>query len=381
MAHLLDPSMNWADVDEVRRLWKGPLLLKGVLHPAEAAEAVERGIDGVIVSNHGGRQLDGAVGLARGAAGVVEAVGGRIPVLLDGGVRRGATWSKALALGAAACLIGRPQLWGLSVAGEAGVAHVLDIFRREIDRAMGLVRRRGDIGPIVWRPTWLFREECAMPDFPIVDSHVHLYDVARLRYGWLSGVPKIDRTYLLTDFDAARGKVAVDKIVFAEVWVDPGPASAGSGLRAGDGRRRSAALRHGRACAGGEGRRRRGGPRRAARSTARLRGIRRLIEIEPDPSFCLEPGFLEGVRCVGAARPDLRHLRQALGPGVRARTVAALPGGEFVLDHIGKPGIKHGLREPWWSQMRELAPLPNVVVQSLRRDHRGRPRRLDAASR
>lgn len=155
MAHILDPGMTWADVDLVRKLWRGPLLLKGVLHPAEAAEAVARGVDGLIVSNHGGRQLDGAVASLDALPGVVDAVGGRAPVLVDGGVRRGADVVKALALGAAACLIGRPALWGVSVAGQAGVAHVLDIYRSEIDRAMGLCGARGlgDLGPgLLFRP-------------------------------------------------------------------------------------------------------------------------------------------------------------------------------------------------------------------------------------
>lgn len=149
MGSLLDPSLSWAEVDEIRSVWKGPLLLKGILHPAEAAEAVTRGVDGVIVSNHGGRQLDGAAASLDALPGVVDAVAGRIPVLIDGGVRRGSDVVKALALGASCCLIGRPQLWGLSVAGEEGVSHVLEIFRREIDRAMGLMGARSiaDIGP------------------------------------------------------------------------------------------------------------------------------------------------------------------------------------------------------------------------------------------
>ncbi len=149
MAHLLDPAMNWADVEAVRQHWRGPLLLKGVMHPAEAREAVQRGIDGVIVSNHGGRQLDGAAASVEALPGVVAAVAGRIPVLMDGGVRRGVDVVKALALGAAACLIGRPALWGVAVAGQEGVAHVLDIFRREIDRAMGLcgAARLAELGP------------------------------------------------------------------------------------------------------------------------------------------------------------------------------------------------------------------------------------------
>jgi L-lactate dehydrogenase (cytochrome)/(S)-mandelate dehydrogenase len=148
MPALLDPSSSWHDVDELRHAWSGPLILKGVLHPSDAKEAVAHGVDGVIVSNHGGRQLDGAVAAIEALPGVVEAVAGRIPVLVDGGIRRGADVVVALALGARGCLIGRPHLWGLAVAGETGVIHVLEIFRREIDRVMGLcgVCRIADIG-------------------------------------------------------------------------------------------------------------------------------------------------------------------------------------------------------------------------------------------
>ena len=138
MGQLLDPALTWADVDELRKQWKGPLVLKGILHPEEAREAAEHGVDGIVVSNHGGRQLDGAAASVDALPAVVAAVDGKIPVLIDGGIRRGADVVKALALGASACLIGRPNLWGLSVAGEAGVAHVLEIYRREIDRTMGL---------------------------------------------------------------------------------------------------------------------------------------------------------------------------------------------------------------------------------------------------
>jgi L-lactate dehydrogenase (cytochrome) len=158
IASLLDPSMSWRDVEWLRAMWKGPLLLKGILHPREAAEAVARGVDGVIVSNHGGRQLDGAPASLDALRGVVAAAGGRIPVLVDGGIRRGADVLKALALGASLCLIARPQLFGLAVAGEAGVARVLDILRREIDRAMGLlgVRTIAEIGPdfLMRRGAW-----------------------------------------------------------------------------------------------------------------------------------------------------------------------------------------------------------------------------------
>ncbi|HUQ38244.1 MAG TPA: alpha-hydroxy acid oxidase [Aestuariivirga sp.] len=139
MAELLDPSMSWKDVEWLRKIWKGPLIIKGILHPEEAKQAVARGVDGVIVSNHGGRQLDGAVPALDALPAIVDAVAGDIPVLLDGGVRRGSHVVKAVCLGAACCLIARPQLWGLAVGGEAGVAHVLDIFRREIDRSMALM--------------------------------------------------------------------------------------------------------------------------------------------------------------------------------------------------------------------------------------------------
>jgi isopentenyl diphosphate isomerase/L-lactate dehydrogenase-like FMN-dependent dehydrogenase len=138
IASMLDPTLNWQDVDWLRGIWRGPLLLKGVLHPEEARAALEHGVDGVIVSNHGGRQLDGAISAIAALPAVVDAVEGRIPVLLDGGIRRGAHVVKALALGATACLIGRPHLWGLAVAGEAGVAWVLEILRRDIDRVLAL---------------------------------------------------------------------------------------------------------------------------------------------------------------------------------------------------------------------------------------------------
>jgi isopentenyl diphosphate isomerase/L-lactate dehydrogenase-like FMN-dependent dehydrogenase len=154
MGSILDPGMTWRDVEWLRGLWQGPLILKGVLHPDEARKAADLGVDGVIVSNHGGRQLDGAASSLQALPHVVEAVQGRIPVLLDGGIRRGGDVLKALALGAACCLVGRPQLWGLSVAGEAGVTHVLDILRQELDRAMGLcgISRIDQIGPSLLAP-------------------------------------------------------------------------------------------------------------------------------------------------------------------------------------------------------------------------------------
>ena len=138
MNEQLDPDVGWSDVERLRGQWRGPLLVKGLLHPGEAREAINRGADGIIVSNHGGRQLDGAVASIRALPPIVEAVGGKAPVLVDGGMRRGVDVVKALALGARAILIGRPQLWGVACAGEDGVFWALELFRREIDRALAL---------------------------------------------------------------------------------------------------------------------------------------------------------------------------------------------------------------------------------------------------
>ena len=138
MSELLDPAMTWDDVRWVRDMWKGPMILKGVLHPEDAAKAIDMGVDSVVVSNHGGRQLDTAITSITALPGIFDAIGGRASILIDGGIRRGTDVLKAVALGATACLIGRPQLWGVAVAGEAGVAHVLDILARELDIAMGL---------------------------------------------------------------------------------------------------------------------------------------------------------------------------------------------------------------------------------------------------
>lgn len=142
MNSLLDPAMHWDDVADLRAQWQGPLLLKGILHPEDAKRAVALGVDGLIVSNHGGRQLDGAYSALEALPAIVATVENRIPILIDGGIRRGSDVVKAIALGARAVLIARPQLWGLTVAGESGVAQVLAIFRSEIDRVMGLLGAR-----------------------------------------------------------------------------------------------------------------------------------------------------------------------------------------------------------------------------------------------
>ncbi len=138
---LANPGADWAMFDWVRELWSGPLLIKGILSAEDAQLAERHGADGIIVSNHGGRQLDGAPASLDVLSEVVAAVPS-MPVLLDGGVRRGSDLVKALALGAAGCLIGRPWLYGLAVGGEQGVAAVLDILRVELDRTLALIGSR-----------------------------------------------------------------------------------------------------------------------------------------------------------------------------------------------------------------------------------------------
>ena len=132
------PSLTWADLPRLRAMTSLPILLKGVLHPDDARRAADEGVSGVVVSNHGGRQVDGAVGALDALPGVVEAVGGRVPVLFDSGVRGGADVFKALALGAAAVCLGRPYVYGLAVAGEAGVREVIRNVLAELDLTMGL---------------------------------------------------------------------------------------------------------------------------------------------------------------------------------------------------------------------------------------------------
>jgi len=138
MADQLDPAASWKDLQWLREQWQGRLLIKGLLDAGEAREAHRRGADAIIVSNHGGRQLDGVIASIDALPAIVEAVGAHLPVLVDGGFRRGVDVIKALALGARAVLIGRPHLWGVACRGEAGVSRVLDIFRTEIDRALAL---------------------------------------------------------------------------------------------------------------------------------------------------------------------------------------------------------------------------------------------------
>ena len=132
------PSLTWDDLSFLRGLTPLPIMLKGVLHPADATAAVERGVEGLIVSNHGGRQVDGAIASLDALPPIVAAVGDKIPILLDSGIRGGADAFKALALGARAVLIGRPYAYGLAIAGEDGVREVIRNFRAELDLTMGL---------------------------------------------------------------------------------------------------------------------------------------------------------------------------------------------------------------------------------------------------
>jgi len=132
------PSLTWADLPYLRERTSVPILLKGVLHPYDARRAVDEGIDGIVVSNHGGRQVDGAIATFDALPAIVEAVDDRIPVLLDSGIRSGADIFKALALGARAVLLGRPHVYGLALAGEAGVREVVTNFMADFDLTMGL---------------------------------------------------------------------------------------------------------------------------------------------------------------------------------------------------------------------------------------------------
>ena len=136
-----DPSVTWKDIEWAKSLWSGPLALKGILNPEDARLAAEHGVDAIIVSNHGGRQLDGARSAVSALPDVVDAVDGRMEVILDGGVRRGTDVIKALALGAKACMIGRPFLYGLASMGGTGVGRALQILRNELDVGLALIGR------------------------------------------------------------------------------------------------------------------------------------------------------------------------------------------------------------------------------------------------
>jgi lactate 2-monooxygenase len=168
-----DPTKTWNDLAFLRENWDGPILLKGIQHPEDARQAVDTGMDAVVVSNHGGRQVNGAIGSATALPGVVEAVDGRVPVLFDGGIRSGSDMVKALALGAHSVLLGRPYAYGLGLAGQPGVEHVIRSLLADFDLTLALTGHvdPADLGPeVLWdsragalpfgsasgttRPTW-----------------------------------------------------------------------------------------------------------------------------------------------------------------------------------------------------------------------------------
>ncbi|SEG15620.1 L-lactate dehydrogenase (cytochrome) [Thermomonospora echinospora] len=149
VANFGNPSLTWDDLAFLREHWDGPIALKGIQHPDDARRAVDAGMDGVIVSNHGGRQVDGAVASLDALPGVAEAVGDQTTVLFDSGIRTGADIVKALALGARAVLVARPYAYGLGLAGEAGVRHVLRCLMAELELTTMLAgcTRPGDLTP------------------------------------------------------------------------------------------------------------------------------------------------------------------------------------------------------------------------------------------
>ena len=144
-----DPRNTWSDLAWVREHWDGPIALKGVLHPDDARRAIDAGIEGILVSNHGGRQIDGEIAAFEALPDIVSAVAGRADVLLDSGVRTGSDVLKALALGATAVLLGRPYIYGLGLGGEAGVRHVLRSLLAELELTMALAgcSSLADVGP------------------------------------------------------------------------------------------------------------------------------------------------------------------------------------------------------------------------------------------
>ena len=149
-----DQSVSWKDIEWAKSLWGGPLALKGIIDPEDARRAAQHGVDALIVSNHGGRQLDGARSAIASLPDVVDAADGRMEVIVDGGVRRGTHVIKALALGAKACMIGRPFLYGLAAGGGPGVARALEILRNEVDVGLALMGRASarelDRGALTW---------------------------------------------------------------------------------------------------------------------------------------------------------------------------------------------------------------------------------------
>lgn len=201
-----------------------------------------------------------------------------------------------------------------------------------------------------------------MPDFPIIDSHVHLYNVKRLRYGWMAGAPSLGKTHEMPEFDMARGNTEVDGLVFVEVDIDPGlhidEARYVSELAQKD-KRIKAIVAH---APVHEGKKIEADLVKLA-AIDEVRGVRRLIQQEADPNLVLTDAFLDGVRLLAKYGLSfdvcIRHwqIQYAI------ELVKRCPDVSFIFDHIGKPDIRHGFFEPWASQLKELARLPNIVCK------------------
>ncbi|HUS96427.1 MAG TPA: alpha-hydroxy acid oxidase, partial [Hyphomicrobiaceae bacterium] len=139
IASQFDPSITWKDIEWAKQVWGGPLVIKGILRGDDAVRAIDHGADGISVSNHGGRQLDGVPSAIRALPRVVDAVSGRIPVLMDGGIRRGSDIIRARALGAKAVLVGRAFVYALAALGPTGPAHAIEILRGELENTLALL--------------------------------------------------------------------------------------------------------------------------------------------------------------------------------------------------------------------------------------------------
>lgn len=148
LADNFDPSISWKDLEWIREFWDGPMVIKGILDPEDARDAVRFGADGIIVSNHGGRQLDGVLSTARALPAIADAVKGEMKILVDSGIRNGLDIVRMLALGADCCMIGRAFIYALAAAGEAGVTHLLELLEKEMRVAMTLTANAkvSDIG-------------------------------------------------------------------------------------------------------------------------------------------------------------------------------------------------------------------------------------------
>ncbi|WP_397544275.1 L-lactate dehydrogenase [Roseovarius salis] len=140
-AEAFDPALDWEKIRKFRKMWDGPVIIKGIMDPRDAREALNAGADAIVVSNHGGRQLDGALSSIRALPPIMDAVGDRIEVHMDGGIRTGQDILKALSLGARGTMIGRPFVYGLGAMGEAGVTKALEILHKELDTSMALCGR------------------------------------------------------------------------------------------------------------------------------------------------------------------------------------------------------------------------------------------------